>query len=93
MGIKTSSFPRLSYPKSGPFSHRLMPSNTPVPLRCTCALLPLNRLCQMNASLSKSSTSFSVHSFVGKDCKNIMISWKSMRWSFSLHLTRKAAQT
>lgn len=64
------------------------------PLVClTWALLPLNRLCQIKASLSKSSMSFSVHSLVGSDCKNIMISWKSMCWSLSDHLTRKAAQT
>lgn len=70
--------------------------NTPLfpPLLClTCALLPLNRLCQMNASLSNNSISFSVQSRVGSACKNIMISWKSMRCSFSDHLTRNAAQT
>jgi hypothetical protein len=39
-----------------------------------CALLPLNRLCQMNASLSSSSTSFSVQFRVGSACRNIMIS-------------------
>ena len=70
--------------------------NTPLfPPPCCeiCALLPLNKLCQINASLSKSSISFSVQFFVGRDCRNIMISWKSMRCSFSDHLTRKAAQT
>ena len=71
------------------FSAPLLP-----PLVCrTWALLPLNKLCQMNASLSSNSMSFSVHSFVGRDCKNIMISWKSICWSLSDHLTRKAAQT
>lgn len=39
-----------------------------------CAEDPLNRLCQMKASLSKSSISFSVHSLVGRLCRNIMIS-------------------
>ena len=61
------------------------------PLRC--ADDPLKRLCQMNASLSNSSISFSVHCFVGRLCRNIMISWKSMLTSFADHLTRNAAQT
>ena len=64
------------------------------PLVCrTCALLPANKLFQMKASLSSSSMSFSVQSLVGRDCRNIMISWKSIRCSLSDHLTRKAAQT
>lgn len=37
--------------------------------------------------------SFSVHSRVGSDCRNIMISWKSILTSLSDHLTRNAAQT
>lgn len=39
-----------------------------------CALDPRNRLCQMKASLSRSSMSFSVHSRVGSACRNIKIS-------------------
>lgn len=35
---------------------------------------PLNNDCQMNASLRRSSISFSVHSRVGKACKNIITS-------------------
>lgn len=61
------------------------------PLRC--ADDPLNKLCQMKASLRSSSMSFSVHSRVGSDWRNIMISWKSILTSLSDHLTRKAAQT
>ena len=37
--------------------------------------------------------SFSVHARVGRDCKNIMISWKSIFMSLSDHFTRKAAHT
>lgn len=41
-----------------------------------CALEPLNSVCQIYASLSSSSISFSVHSRVGSDCRNIMISYR-----------------
>jgi hypothetical protein len=41
-----------------------------------CALELWKRLCQMKASLSKSSISFSVQSLVGRACKNIRTSWK-----------------
>lgn len=58
-----------------------------------CADEPLNRLCQMKASLRRSSMSFSVQSRVGSDWRNIIISWKSILMSLSDHLTRKAAQT
>lgn len=37
--------------------------------------------------------SFSVQFRVGSDCRNIMISWKSILTSLSDHFTRKAAQT
>jgi len=65
---------------------RLLP-----PLKC--ALDPLKRLCHMKASLSSNSISFSVHSRVGRACKNIITSWKSILTSLSDHLTRNAAQT
>ena len=58
-----------------------------------CARDPPYRLCQMNASLSSSSISFSVHSRVGKACRNMRISWKFIFTRFSDHLIRKAAQT
>lgn len=48
--------------------------STPLLLFSTCPLAPLKRLCQINASLNKSSTSFSVQSRVGRDCRNIIIS-------------------
>lgn len=58
-----------------------------------CALDPLNRLCQMKASLRSSSMSFSVHSRVGNACRNIKISWKFIFNNCSDHLTRNAAHT
>lgn len=68
--------------------------STPAPSRfCTCAWLFLNKLCQMKASLSSSSMSFSVQLLVGRACRNIIISWKSILQSLSDHFTRKAAQT
>jgi hypothetical protein len=76
--------------KSGPIP------TPPLPLEFVflrCAPLPLKRLCQIKASLSKSSISFSVHCRVGSDCRNIIISWKSIFRSWSDHLTRKAAHT
>ncbi len=47
----------------------------------------------MYASLSSNSMSFSVHSRVGSDWRNIMVSWKSILQSLADHFTRKAAQT
>lgn len=58
-----------------------------------CALDPRNKLCQMKASLRRSSISFSVQSLVGKACKNIKISWKFIFTNCSDHFTRNAAQT
>ena len=48
----------------------------PMPLDdfCKWPLDPRKRLCHMNASLSKSSISFSVHPRVGRDCRNIITS-------------------
>ena len=54
---------------------------------------PLNKDCQMNASLKSNSISFSVQSLVGRACKNIMTSWKSILSNLSDHLTRNATQT
>lgn len=51
------------------------PTHVPPPEFLKCALDPRNKLCQIYASLSKSSTSFSVQSLVGKACRNIMISY------------------
>lgn len=43
-----------------------------------CALDPRNKLCQMKASLSTSSISFSVQDLVGRACKNIMTSYNGV---------------
>ena len=77
--------------------HEFGPIPTPplplFPVFCRWALLPLNKLCQIKASLSNSSMSFSVHWRVGSAWRNIMISWKSILRSWSDHLTRNAAHT
>ncbi len=54
---------------------------------------PLNSDCQINASLRRSSMSFSVQSLVGRAWRNIMTSWKSIFRNLSDHLTKKATQT
>jgi hypothetical protein len=76
---------------SGPIPTVLLPSRAPIFFKC--AALPPNKLFQIKASLSSSSMSFSVHSRVGSDWRNIMISWKSILSSLSDHLARNAAQT
>lgn len=58
-----------------------------------CAAEPLYRLCQINASLKSNSISFSAHVLVGRLCRNIIISWKSIFTNLSDHFTRSAAQT
>lgn len=83
-----SSYGSSTYP-AGP----KLPAGTRESAVLRCALLPRNRLCQINASDSNSSMSFSVHSLVGSACKNIRISWKFIFRSCSLHFTRNAAQT
>lgn len=86
--IITRYLPKLHHP-AGP----RLPIGTLLSVVFRCALDPLNRLCQMKASESNSSISFSVQPRVGSACKNMRISWKFIFKSCSLHFTRNAAQT
>jgi len=58
-----------------------------------CDEEPLNNDCHMKASLSNMLTSVSVQSFVGRACRNIMTSWKSILSSCGDHLISSARQT